>query len=170
MLTICLSFFFLKKCTVKESPFAFSSLFYPPFFLPEVASILELVFIFIMYDFIIFTHMCICGHLSTQNYFVDLKFLSPTPPLVLHPSFLASLISLPSHPPRKRKAGTVRQPALGCCFSVLGPFLQVLIPVLKDPHLALTLGLGTTPLTVLPVPSAAFTLAAPVLNHFNFSL
>ena len=95
----------------------------------------------------------------------EVPFSDPTP-FVLHPSFLASLVSQPSHPPRKRKAGTVRQPALGCCFSVLGPFLQVL----KDPHLVLTLGLGRTPLTVLPVPSAAFVLAAPVLNHFNFSL
>lgn len=97
------------------------------------------------------------------------SFLRPHP-LVLHPSSVANHGSRPSHPARKRKAETVRQPALGCCFSALGPFLQVLTPVLKDPHLVLTLGLGRTPLTVLPVPSAAFALAAPVRNHFNFSL
>lgn len=54
------------------------------------------------------------------------------------------LLALPSFMEKESRGWWGHLPS-SASFSLLGPFLQVLIPVLKDLHLVLTLGLGKSP-------------------------
>lgn len=98
-----------------------SLIFYSPWSLPEVTSTLKLVFIFAIYDFIIFTCMYVCGHTVCRIILRIWSSFLQLCPLVRKPQLSRSSLC-----GRGRRGGGAEGTLTFSASSfLLGPFVQL---------------------------------------------